>query len=127
MEGVDSSHTWHRLSWHSWYAEYGGPVRNCIPIIVATDAPGMHGMQCVEAHGGKDHQLQPKDFQMTVIRKHPTNLSRQVEEGTLISAQLLHRDMERKQGKANPRRILNSRTEWNQPGLVKPRAAKIMY
>ena len=80
-----------------------------------------------EVHGGPSHQLHPKDFVMSVVQSHRSNLSRQVQEGTIISGQLAARDRERKLKIEQPRQILNSKTEFNQPGTVQPRASKILY
>ena len=81
----------------------------------------------VEAHGGRQRGLQPRDFQMRVIGTHPSNISRQVHEGILISQQLQLRDLETRQGKERPRQILNSRTEFMQPRLIRPWAVRILY
>ena len=64
---------------------------------------------------------------MEIVKGHGSNLSRQIHEGLLISSQLGLRDQEIKKGMYQPRQILNSRTEFNQPGLITPRAAKILY
>ena len=81
----------------------------------------------VTHHGGPHHQLTPKDFTMRVERSHHSNISRQIHEGILISQQLNLRDQEQRVGLEQPRKILNSRTEFYQPGLITPRAMKILY
>ena len=64
---------------------------------------------------------------MKVIRGHPSNISRQVHEGILISHQLNLRDKEVRMGLGQHREVLNSRTEFFQPGLVAPRVSKNFY
>ena len=68
-----------------------------------------------------------EDFHMEVIESHRSNLSRQIHEGQLISHQLGLRDKEMRQGLGQPRMILNSKKEFNQPGLIAPRITKILY
>ena len=80
-----------------------------------------------KAHGGMKHSLSHKDFSMEIVKGHGSNLSRQIHEGLLISSQLGLRDQEIRKGVSQPRLILNSRTEFNQPGLIKHRAAKLLY
>ena len=74
-------------------------------------------------HGGMKHSLSHKDFSMEIMKCHGSNLSRQIHEGLLISSQLGLHDQEIRKGVSQPRQILNSRTEFNQPGLNRPRAA----
>ena len=81
----------------------------------------------VKHHGGQQHQLGIDDFHMEVIESHRSNLSRQIHEGQLISHQLGLRDKEMRQGLGQPRMILNSKKEFNQPGLIAPRVTKILY
>ena len=83
-----------------------------------------HGVQ---VHGGTNHQLRPQDFDMKVIQQHRSNIARQVQEGTAISSQLTLRDRERRMKIGLPRMILNSKTEFNRPGLVTQRACRILY
>ena len=80
-----------------------------------------------EAHGGADHKLQPKDFHMEVVEAHQYVLRRQIQEGTLLSSELTSREKERRKDPGQARMVLNSWTEFHQPGLIQPRPAKILY
>ena len=80
-----------------------------------------------DVHGGQNHQLHPEDFAMSVVQSHRSSLPRQVQEGTIISNQLKLRDREVKCKVDQPRLVLNSKTEFNQPGMVQPRASRILY
>ena len=78
-------------------------------------------------HGGSQHQLTYKDFHMDVVQGHKSNISRQIQEGQLISHQLKLRDQEMRLGLGQPRQIMNSKLEFHQPGLIIPRVSKILY
>ena len=81
----------------------------------------------VKDHGGASHKLTPKNFRMEVLGGHPSCISRQIHEGTSISHQLSLRDREARMGLGQPRKILNSWTEFFQPGLIAPRVTKLLY
>ena len=72
-------------------------------------------------------KLKPEDFRMELVKSHNSNLSRQVQEGTLLSYSLAKCDQELREGLQKPRQVLNSRLEFHQPGLIVPRATGILY
>ena len=95
--------------------------------LVARNKQNVLHLHAVAEHGGQHHQLGPKDFTMELEASHRSNLGRQIHEGTLLASQIALRDQETREGLNKPRKLLNSRTEFFQPGLIKPRPMKILY
>ena len=79
---------------------------------------------CEEEH--KDIMMKTDDFSMKMTGQYKTSLARQTSEGVLID-RTMKRSRENKILNKKPIELLNSRSQFHQPKLFKPRASNIQY
>ena len=79
---------------------------------------------CQDDHKGR--VMMSDDFSMKVTGEYRTCLARQTGEGILIE-KTVKRSRENDKLNKKPLELLNSRSQFHQPKLIKPRATNIQY
>ena len=81
-------------------------------------------------HVQQDHphsDVQKDDFKMKVTGQFRSCFHRQVSEGCQISEQLELRDVASKHSNMRKRFVLNSKNQFHQPGLIRPKPSRLQY